>query len=145
MSARTLFLGSVILLPLLAVHPARAQRVDADIRIGGGPIAGRIVIGSDGGRYDERYGGRPRGIRYVEIIRGRDHGRDNRWFRKLQRQARVVVVFYDRRDDRYYLDRYRGGLQEIRIYERDGRFYRLDEDWNDDRRNDRYDHRRDDH
>lgn len=140
MGARNLFLGSAVLLPLLAATPAQAQRVSADIIIGGGPVAGRITI-NDRNRY------RPRPIRRVEWVRVRDHRRDS-WFRKMRQHARVMVVYYDRRDDCYYYDRFAPGLDEIRVYEEDGRYYRLDDDrYYDDRydrydRDDRYDDRR---
>ncbi len=96
--------------------PAQAQRVSADIIIGGGPIAGRISIG-----------GRPRPIRGVEWVRSRDYRRDD-WWRSFQRGSRLVVVFWDRDDDSYYFDRFRPGLLEIRLFERDGRYYRLEDD-----------------
>jgi hypothetical protein len=127
MGIRGMVLSSAVLLPLLAARPAQAQRVSADIIIGGGPIAGRIHI-NDGDRYRPR----PRIIRRVEWIRARDFRR-NDWFRKSRRDMRVVVVYYDNRDDCYYEDRYRPGLQEIRVYERDGRYYRLEDDRFDDR------------
>ena len=44
MQSRSLFVGTALLAPmLLATQPADAQRVDADIRIGGGPVSGRGV------------------------------------------------------------------------------------------------------
>lgn len=139
MSTRTVVFGSALLLPLLAAAPAQAQRVAADIRIGGGPIRGHVVIGSQDrfdSRWDREY--RSRRVR-VEVIGRRDRG----WFGRFRREARVVVVYYDRRDDCYY-DRFRSGLQEIRVYERDGRFYRADGDRDDGRfYDDRYDDRRD--
>jgi hypothetical protein len=134
-SARNLVLSSAILFPMLFVSPpVEAQRVKADIIIGGGPISGRVVIG-DRHRYERR----PRFIRRVEWVRRHDNRRHD-WYRNFRREHRVVVVYYDRRDDRYYLDRFHSGLVEIRVYERGGRYYRLD----DDRDFDRYDDRRDD-
>jgi len=140
MNARTALLSTAVLLPLMSATPAQAQRVEADIRIGGGPVAGRILIGDRYDRYD-RYDRRPRAIRKVEWIRF-DRRRDD-WFRRFMRDARIVIVFHDRYDDRYYLDRFRPGLQEVRLYERGGRFYRLQND-RFDRRDDRWDDRRDD-
>lgn len=135
--------SSALLLPLLTAEPASAQRVSADIRIGGGPIAGHIRINSDRFRYRER----PRFVR-VEVLRGRDYYRRSGWFRSFRRDARVIVVFYDRDRDSYY-DRFRPGLIRTNVYERGGRYYRWDDDrfdrwvgdrWNDDRRwDDRYD------
>jgi hypothetical protein len=132
--------GSALLCSLLTAGSASAQRVQADIRIGGrGPISGHIRIGD---RYDWRRDYRPRRIR-VEVIRGRDRGRHEGWFRNWRRDARVVVVYYDRRNDWYY-DRYRPGLYEARVYHRGGRYVRWDDF--DDRygRNGRYGDRDDD-
>jgi len=181
-----LWLGSSILLPLFAASPAQAQRVSADVRIDGRPVAGRLFIGD----WREWYRGRPRPVVvvpsrpiYVERIRvpGPDlreewfkhrehwvkhrddwfkHRRDwfrqrNEWVNNFQRDARVLMVYYDGRDDCYY-DRYRQGLEQVDIYERDGRYYRLDQapdQWydyydrdarsHDDDRYDRYDRDRD--
>jgi hypothetical protein len=137
MNARNLVLSSALLFPLFSIAPLQAQRVNADIRIGGGPVSGRIVI-DDRGR--DRYRSRPRPIGRIEWIRARDYRR-NDWFRNFRRDARVIVIFYDRRDDRYYRDRFDRGLEEIRVFERDGRYYRLENDGRDydDRR---YDDRR---
>ncbi len=139
---RKLALGSVALVPLLFAPTAEAQRVQADIRIFGGPVAGRVVIG-------DRYGGRPRVPYYaprrvyVERVYFRDHGRRVGWYKKFRR-APVVVVYYDRRDDRFY-DGFRPGLQEIRVYEQDDRYYWPQDDrYYDDRYDPRYDDRYDD-
>ena len=142
------FASSALLLPLLTAEPASAQRVSADIRIGGGPIAGHIRIGPD-----RRYRERPRFVR-VEVLRGRDYYRRPSWFRSFRNEARIIVVFYDRGRD-YYYDRFRPGLMRVNVYERGGRFYRWDDDrfdrwvgdrWNNNRWDDRYDgyDRRDD-
>ncbi|HEU5218487.1 MAG TPA: hypothetical protein VFU23_07500 [Gemmatimonadales bacterium] len=137
---RNFVLGTALLLPLISAVPAHAQRVNADIIIGGGPVAGRVIIG-DRGR--DGYRGRPRPIRRVEWIRSRDYRRDD-WWRRFQRESRIVVVFWDRDDDSYYLDRFRSGLLEIRLFERDGRFYRLEDERYGRRYDDRYDRRYDD-
>lgn len=114
--------GSALLVPmLLAATPASAQRVSADVRIGGGPVAGHIRIGPD--RYHYRYRDyRPRIVR-VEILRARDYRRHPDWFRQFRRTARVYIIYRDRDRDLYY-DRYHPGLVECEVYERDGRFYR---------------------
>ena len=142
------FASSALLLPLLfTAEPASAQRVSADIRIGGGPIAGHIRIGDYG------YRARPRFVR-VEVLRGRDYYRNPGWFRSFRREARIIVVYYDRDRDFYY-DRFRPGLIRVNVYERGDHFYRWDDDrfdrwvgdrWNDDRWDNRYDgyDRRDD-
>lgn len=149
MSARSLVLSSAFLLPLLTATPAAAQRVEADIRIGGGPVSGRVIIGDRRDRYDD-YDYRPRHVGRVEWIRVRDRHFNRGWFKKFRREARVLVVYYDRRDDGYY-DQYRRGYDQVRLYERGGRYYRIDDDRyfdryddRDGRRDDRYGDRRDD-
>ena len=133
----------LVLFPLFSAVPANAQRVNADIIIGGGPIAGRVIIGD---HERDGYRGRPRPIRGIDWIRASDYRRDD-WWRRFERESRPVVVYWDRNDDCYYLDRFRPGLEEIRVYERDGRFYRLEEDGYgggyDNRYDDRYDNRYD--
>jgi hypothetical protein len=145
--------GSALLFSLFSAGSASAQRVSADIRIGGrGPISGHVRIESRDryrDRYYRDYGYRPRQVR-VEVFRRNDRGRHNGWYKQFQRKARVVVVYYDRRDDCYYDRRFYPGLEEIRVYEQDGRYYRDSDDRYDDRRYDdrrddgRYDDRRDD-
>lgn len=136
MSTRNFVFSSAILLPLFSAAPAQAQRVNADIIIGGGPVSGRITIG-DRGRYERR----PRAIRRIEWVRVRhDNRRDDR-YRKFRNDHRVVIVYYDRRDDRYYLDRFHPGLVEIRVYERGGNYYRLEDDRDYGRYAERYDDR----
>jgi hypothetical protein len=118
--------GSALLIPmLLSAPPASAQRVSADVRIWGGPVAGHIRIGPD--RYPYRYRDyRPRIVR-VEVLRVRDYRHPPGWFREFRRTARVYIVYRDRDRDLYY-DRYRPGLVECEVYERDGRFYRWESD-----------------
>jgi hypothetical protein len=138
------FASSALLLPLLlSAEPASAQRISADIRIGGGPIAGHIRIGPDRFGYRDY---RPRFVR-VEVLRARDYYRRSGWLRSFRRDARIRAVYYDRGRDFYY-DRFRPGLIQINVFEREGRFYRWDDDrfdrwvcdrWNDDRWDDRYD------
>ena len=137
MYARQMFTGSLLLTSLAIARPVSAQRVIADIRIGGGPVAGHVIIG-DRGEYRPRprgYDGygryEPRIIR-VERVYFRDRGCRYGWYKDFRRHARVVVVYYDRREDRYYDRGGRPGLREIEVFERDGRFYRPDDD-------DRYD------
>ncbi len=139
--------GSAVLFSLLSAGSASAQRVSADIRIGGrGPVSGHVRIESRDryrDRYNRDYGYRPRQIR-VEVFRRNDRGRHLGWYRQLQRRGRMAVVYYDRDDDCYYDRRFYPGLQEIRVYERDGRYYRPDDDRGyDDRYDDRYDRRSD--
>lgn len=118
---------------------ASAQRVSADIRIGTGPVDGRIVVGEPyhhgsiavGDRNYDRHG-------YGEVVVYRVH-RGYGWWRN--RGYRAVTVWYDADRDRYYdrrsrMDR-RDGLREVVIYERDGRYYRDQADRRDDRGYDR--------
>jgi hypothetical protein len=139
-------LGSAVLFSLFSAGSASAQRVSADIRIGGrGPVSGHVRIDSrdrNRDRYYRDYGYRPRQVR-VEVFLRNDRGRHLGWYRQLQRQGRLVVVYYDRDEDCYYDRRFYPGLREIRVYERDGRYYRWDDDRYDDRYNDRYDDRYD--
>ena len=136
--------GSAVLFSLLSAGSASAQRVSADIRIGGrGPVSGHVRIESRDryrDRYYRDYGYRPRQIR-VEVFRRNDRGRHAGWYRQLQRRGRLVVVYYDRDEDCYYDRRFYPGLQEIRVYEQGGRYYRPDEYRYDDRYDDRYDRR----
>jgi hypothetical protein len=126
-NTRQLLVGSLAFAPLLAAQPLSAQRVRADIRIGGGPIAGRVVIG-DGGDYRPRprgYAVIPRIVR-VERIRFDDRDGRDRWYRDFERNARLVILYYDSRDDCYY-DQGGPGLQEIEVYARGDRFYLPDD------------------
>jgi hypothetical protein len=134
-------IGSALLFSLFSAEPADAQRVSADIRIGGvGPVSGHIRIGD---RYDwrrDRY--RPRRI-VVEHFGRRDRGWYDGWFRNWRRGAEVVILFYDPYG-RHYYDRHRPGLQQVRIYRRGGKHYRVDDDrWDRDDRYDRDDRGRD--
>jgi hypothetical protein len=121
---------------------ASAQRVSADIRIGSGPVGGRIVVGEpvyghshrivevDARDYD-RHG-------YREVVVYRVH-RGNGWWRN--RRYHAVTVWYDADRDRYYdhAGRFsrRDGMREVVIYEREGRYYRDQDDQRDDRGYDR--------
>src|SRR5262245_58398813 len=94
-------LGSALLLSLISAGPSSAQRVSADIRIGGhGPISGHIRINTSRrdyyrDRYYRDYGYRPRQVR-VDIFQRFDRGRHNGWYKQFRRAPRVVVVYYDR-------------------------------------------------
>ncbi len=107
-----------------ATQSGSAQRVSADIHIGSGPVGATIRLGD---RPDYRLYGRPRRV-YAEVVRPvrvvveRRHG----WNPKRHRNARVVVVYYDRDCDLYF-DRYSRGLEEVRVYQDDRRFYRYDD------------------
>lgn len=118
-------LGSAVLFSLVTAGSSSAQRVSADIRIGGrGPVSGQVRVEPSRDRFRD-WDRRSRQVR-VEVIRRNDRGRHLGWTRDMQRRARLVVVYYDRRDDRYY-DRYRPGLLEIRVYQLGDRYYRDDD------------------
>ncbi|MGE0439575.1 MAG: hypothetical protein AB7S39_03730 [Gemmatimonadales bacterium] len=119
---------------------AEAQRVSAHIRIGGGPVSGTVHVGD----YP-----RPRRVVYTRVFPRRVSIERRALDARRIRNARVVVLYYDRDCDLYF-DRYRRGLVEVRVYQERDRFYRLDprdrrwdRDRGRDRDRDRYD-RRDD-
>ncbi|MGH7559469.1 MAG: hypothetical protein ACRENB_00460 [Gemmatimonadales bacterium] len=166
MRRRLLPLGLLAALPLLAAPQVEAQSVRADVWIGTGPVFGRIRLGDD--PYDRyvlrrRYE-RERVVivepRVIVVERIRPRGRGWSWnaYRKFRRDARVVVIYFDSRHDRWYDRPYRRGLHEVRVYERGGRYFWIDADdraWDrdyydrynnryNDRYNDRYDDRYDD-
>ena len=151
MSRFNLLVSSLVLGPMLAAAPAQAQRVSADIRIGSGPVDGRVIINDpyqyrrsrpvlvfpqrrvfvERVRFDRRFDRRwaydkHQRKEWEHWRKDYDHWRRD-WYNRFSRDYRVSVVYYDGRDDCYY-DRFRPGLQEIRVYERDGRFYRFDDD-----------------
>ena len=156
MRRRFLSLGLLAALPMLAAPRAEAQRVNADVWIGTGPVSGRISIGDDPyDRYElrRRHDRRvvivqPRVI-VVEKIRPRGRGWSRNAYGRFRQNARVIVVYYDQRGGRWYDRPFRRGLQEVRVFERGGRYFWIDahdRDWQrdyNDRSNDRYD-RRDD-
>lgn len=124
-----------------------AQRVAADISIGHGPIAGRVIIGDPYPQYPRtvvgvrsHHGYRPIYRDVVVIERHRGHG----WYR--HHGYRTVRVWYDADRRTYHdrFDRHDPGLRAVVVYERGGRYYR--DGWRDE--HDRYDqddrHDRDD-
>jgi hypothetical protein len=106
---------------LLLPSAAKAQHVVADIFVGGGPVSGRVIIG--GPVYSPGYQHAPR-YRAVYVYRIQ-HG--PAWFRS--HGYRAVRFWYDDDRDWYYdhVDGRRGGLREVVVYERGGRYYRGDE------------------
>lgn len=110
----------------------QAQRVSADIHIGGWPVAGTIHVG-DG------YYGRPRPIPARVVVVERRHGGPF-WRRG---QARIVTVYYDPYGDRFY-DGYYQGFERLSVYQYGGRFYRFDDRYHDRRFEGRWRRDRDD-
>lgn len=123
--------GALALLPLLATAPADAQSVRGDIRIGSGPVSARVVIRDDD-YYRRRVVVRNPVVvvrpRVIVIDRIRDRGHE--WRRNWHRQSRTVVVYYDRRGDRFYDRPWRRGLIQFEVFERGGRHYAYDDDYN---------------
>ena len=125
MIARLAFsVGLVALGAVGAPQFSAAQRVSADIHIGSGPVAGTIRIGD---RPSYRVYGRPRRVDAVvdyptRVVVERRHG----WNPRNRRNAQFVVVFYDRDCDLYF-DRYSQGLEEVRVFQDDGRYFRYDD------------------
>lgn len=129
---------SWLALLLLLVLPGAlaAQRVSADIVIGHGPIAGRVILGDPYPHHARtlvvvhpyhRY--RPVYREVVVVHRSRGHD----WYRR--HGYRPVRVWYDRDDRRYYErhDRNHPGLRAVVVYERGGRYYSDDRYEDDDR------------
>jgi hypothetical protein len=113
---------------------AQAQQVSADISIGGGPVAGRIIVGDPYYRHPV----------YREIVVVPAH-RGRGWYRN--HGYRPVQVYYDSYHNRYYDRPYYGGLRVVVVYRDGGRYYhdgyRRDEYRNDYRRDEyRNDYRR---
>ena len=142
---------------LLAASPAPAQDVRADIRIGTGPVQGRVVIG-DRDRYRDRDRGRvvDRGPRVYERVVV-ERRRSNRTIvidedrRKVERQHRnhqkqYVRGYWDPRTNQFGFERWRPGLRAVLFCEHGNKYHLLDGMYDDryDRgrgydRDDRYD------
>lgn len=124
---------------LFAASPAPAQDVRADIRIGTGPVQGRVVIG---GR--DRYGDRDRG-RVVVVDRGPrvyervvvERRRSNRVIvidedrRKAERQhrnheKRYVRGYWDPRTNQFGFERWRPGLRAVLFCEHGNKYHLID-------------------
>jgi hypothetical protein len=133
--------GATALALAMFASPAQAQTVQAGVVVRSGPVRGHVVVGEPAPVVVyrepvrrvvvvERY--HPRTI-VVERIRERRH---RGWWRR--HGYAVTTVYYDDDGDRYYNRRMYGrrGLREVAVYERDGRYYRVDRD-DDDRHDDR--------
>ncbi|MBM4187076.1 MAG: hypothetical protein FJ206_07160 [Gemmatimonadetes bacterium] len=141
MRAKTQILGCGLAAMLVGgVESAQAQRVGADIHIGAGPVVGTIRIGDRPYYRSYGYYGRPRPrvvhVYPTRIAVERRHG----WNPRKHRNARLVVVYYDRHCGLYF-DRYRRGLEEVRVLHDNDRYFWYDDyrDRDDDRY--RYDRR----
>jgi hypothetical protein len=128
----SIVVGGMALGLSLAARPAPAQMVEAGVAIHSGPVVGHVVVGEPPPVVVyrqpvrrvvvvDRYAPRVIALETARWPRGRAYG----WWRH---QYRPIVVYYD--GARYY-DRWfagRAGLRRIEVYERDGRYYRWDED-----------------
>lgn len=113
----------------LATLPASSEaQVSGTVVIGTGPIGGIIRIGEPAWRRDvvvvERRA--PRVI-VVERVHRKTHRRHPVWGYRDRGRYDRVIVFYDRRRDRFY-DRYRPGLIEIEVIGYRGKYYLLEDD-----------------
>jgi len=109
-------LGAWLALSLAAPAPeAAAQRVSADVFIGGYPLSGHVRIGEPA-YYPPRVLVVEREPEVVVVERG--YGRP--------RYHDAVFLFYDPDYDRYY-NAYRPGLEEVRVYADGGRYYQYDD------------------
>lgn len=139
MIRHALGLGLAAVTALAPTGQAEAQRVSADIHIGGWPVAGTIRIGERPYYRDYGYYGRPR--RHEVVIVHRDYPRRvvverrHGWNWKKHRNAELVVVYYDRHCGLYF-DRYHRGLEEVRVLRDRDRYYWYDD--YDGGRDDRY-------
>lgn len=130
-----------VLALLLSASSAPAQDVRADIRIGTGPISGRVVIGERrhiparvvvvdrAPRRPERVIVERRGARRIIVIDDdrrralREHGRHDR---------RHVRGYWDPRTNEFYFERWHPRLRPVLFCEH-GNKYHLIEGWYDDR------------
>jgi hypothetical protein len=136
----SIVVGGMALGLSLAARPAPAQMVEAGVVIHSGPVVGHVVVGEPPPVvvYREpvrrvvvvdRYAPRVIAVETPRWPRARAYG----W----RYRFRPIVVYYD--GARYY-DRWfagRPGLRRIEVYQRDGRYYR----WDDDRYRHRDNHR----
>jgi hypothetical protein len=147
---RTSIATGSLLTALLLGQPAQAQQVLADVVLQSGPVAGHVVIGdgySTYGRQRVVYRHPPvRRVVVVEpaprvIVVERARYRSQGEWRRFG--YRPVTLYYV--DGRYFDRSFdRGGVRQVVVYERGGRYYR-ECDWDDRYERDRYDRDRHDH
>ena len=129
--------GLALVASVTLSEPGQAQRVSADIHIGGRPISGTIHIGNRG------WYPRPRNVAFARTFPRRIVLQRGHFNPRKARNGRVVAIYYDRDCDLYF-DGYRRGLAEVRVYQDGNRYYRYDDRDNRRRdRDDRYDRDRD--
>jgi hypothetical protein len=127
-TARSLLAGLVL---TVAAAPLHAQRVEAEVAVYGGPVAGHVIVRDGYSRdgystYHRPYARRVYVVerpRIVVIERVHGHRSAKHWAR---RGYRPITVYYW--DGRYY-DRWVGhgqGVREVVVWERDGRYYHAD-------------------
>ena len=124
--------GSLIAALSLAA-PLQGQRVAANVVIRTGPVAGHVVVGNGYSTYRRPvvvYRRAPARVIVVEQPARRHRGHVRDWARRGYRP--VTLWYYG---GRYYDQRVRdwNGMREVVVYERDGRFYRDDDEsdrWN---------------
>jgi hypothetical protein len=116
---------------LLAAAPASAQVVQAGVVIRSGPVYGHVIVGEPAAPVVyprprrvvvvERYAPPVVVVERIHAPRGYAYG----WWRRYG--YRPVVVYYG--GGRYY-DRWFDGrpLRRVEVYERNGRYYRWDDD-----------------
>ena len=115
--------GSVLTVLSLLAGPAQAQRVEANVIVRGGPVAGRVVIGDAYRPYHRRVVVYRRAPveRIIVVERVHRHRGAGYW---RHHGYRPITLYYI--DGRYF-DRdvgYRPGMREVVVYHRDGRYYR---------------------
>lgn len=124
MTARVLAaaLGFALMIPAAA----HAQHVSAEIRVGGYPVSGRIVIGHPYHyapvvvhRVPSRHVVVARHTPRVLVVHRVSH-------RHFRCDCRPIRAWYDPHRQVYY-DGYRDGLREVAIYRHGGGYYRYDD------------------
>jgi hypothetical protein len=119
-TVRSLLAGLVLTVTTVPLH---AQRVEAEIVAFGGPVAGRVIVRDGYSTYQRPYARRVIVVerpRIVTVERVRGHRSARHWAR---RGYRPITLYYW--DGRYYDRRvgHRYGIEEVVVWEREGRYY----------------------
>lgn len=119
----TILAGGIAATLALVALPLRAQTVEGGVVVQSGPVAAHVEVGSPPPAVV--YAAPAREVIVVEHVHV-PHGKAHGWWKK--HGYRQVTVYYD--GDRYYSRRLEGrpGLREIVIYQREGRYYELNEE-----------------